>query len=232
MNDGSLLTAIVTATDVMMPVTLLTIWLILNRARGAAPRPLAFGVVLAAALVWAAAWVWVPALAALRLLPPPAGQAPAIGAVVLAFVALRVLPSVRSYFSSADPQVLVEAGPWRIVYGVALWALGALGGLPVAFYASAGLGDILVGIWSLTILARRPSVSRNELVAWNAVGLADLLHVLVLGAINLGPFYLANPAVPLLNLLPLAGVPAFIGLHILTLTGLLSQKSAKTSVAT
>jgi hypothetical protein len=231
MSNGPLLTGIITVIDVMIPVTLLMIWLVMNRARRAGPPPYAFGFVLIVGLAWATAWVWVPALAALRLLPPPAGQAPAIGGVVMAFVALQALPSIRAYFSSADPQALVEVGPWRIVYGAALWLLGALGGLPVAFYASAGLGDILVGIWSLAILARRPSVTRNELIAWNIVGLADLLHVLVLGAINLSPFYLANPDVPLLGLLPLVGVPAFIGLHILTLSGLLSQRSARAGMA-
>jgi hypothetical protein len=45
------------------------------------------------------------------------------------------------------------------------------------------------------------------------------------GALNLRGFYLANPNVPLLGLLPLVGVPAFIAVHIMTLWALYARRS-------
>jgi hypothetical protein len=71
-------------------------------------------------------------------------------------------------------------------------------------------------------------VTQRELIAWNALGLIDLLHVIMLAAIHLRPFFLAQPDLPTLNLLPLVGVPVFIALHVLTLWGLFARRSAPT----
>jgi hypothetical protein len=60
----------------------------------------------------------------------------------------------------------------------------------------------------------------------------DLAHVLVLGAINLRPFYLANPDIAPLNLLPLAGVPVFLALHGMTLWGIAARRKADLSGGT
>lgn len=51
-------------------------------------------------------------------------------------------------------------------------------------------------------------------------GAADPTQALVLGAMHLHPFFLANPDLPALNLLPLAGVPVYLAIHVLTLWGL------------
>jgi hypothetical protein len=175
--------------------------------------------------LWGAAWIWSPSLAAFRLAPPPGGQVLAIAGVLAGWLSLLLLPGVRAYFRSADLTKLVALSPWRIVYGFALLTLGRYGGIPAAFYISAGIGDILVGLWGVSILARRPTVSTREVTAWNIAGIVDFTHVLVLGAINLRPFYLANPDVPPLNMLPLVGVPIFFAMHILTLWALMRSRT-------
>jgi hypothetical protein len=216
--------------DCLMLVTVLTVWRVLIRARTEGPRSTAMAWPLLLALGWGALWIWYPPLAAARLSSPPGGQGIAIAAVVVGLVSLLALPGVRTYFRTADHVLFVRLGPWRIVYGALLVGLGLLGGLPAQFFWSAGAGDILVGLWALAILWRRTTVSRLQLVAWNAAGLADLLHVLVLGATFLRPFFLSHPELtPPLNLLPLVGVPMFIALHTMSLWGM-SRRSARIEV--
>ncbi|MGL4975237.1 MAG: hypothetical protein ACRC56_08070 [Bosea sp. (in: a-proteobacteria)] len=224
MSSPESISAIIAAADVLIPLTLLTVWLALRRALPHGAHLRIFGLALVAVLVWAGLWSWVPALAAMRLLPPPLGLPGVIFSVLLGFLALMFLQPVRDFFRNADLVWLVTMGGWRPVYGGALLAIGLLGGLPPAFFWSAAIGDILVGIWALWMMARKLNVSRREVAAWNIFGLADLAHVLVLGAINLRPFYLANPDVSPLNLLPMAGVPVFLALHIMTLWGLAEQR--------
>ncbi|MGL5363157.1 MAG: hypothetical protein ACRDBH_09765 [Bosea sp. (in: a-proteobacteria)] len=224
MSNPETISAIITAADILIPLTLLTVWLALRRALPQGPHLAIFGLALVLVLVWAGLWSWVPALVALRLQPPPLGQAGVILSVLLGFLALMFLPQARAFFRNADLNWLVTMGSWRPVYGGVLLAIGLLGGLPSAFFWSAAIGDILVGLWAIWIMARKLKVSQREVVAWNIFGLADLAHVLVLGAINLRPFYLANPDVSPLNLLPMAGVPVFLALHIMTLWGLAAQR--------
>jgi hypothetical protein len=224
MQNTTFLAYVAAITDALMLITIFSFWSVLVRARREGPQPLAIAAPLFAALGWAALWVWWPPLAVARLASPPGGQVIAIATTVLGLMALLTLSSVQTYFRTSDVHQFVRLGPWRIVYGALLLTMGALGGLPDAFFWSAGIGDILVGIWAIAILTRKSPANERELVAWNLVGVADLLHVLVLGAINLRPFFLGHPdIVPPLNLLPLVGVPLFIALHVMTLWGLMRR---------
>jgi hypothetical protein len=209
-----------------MPLTVLNIWWVLANARNAGPGSAAIAAPLLVALLWGCLWVWQPNLAALRLLPPPGGQAAAILSLVVGLNLLMFLPSVRQYFRSVNLRDLVPLGVWRLIYGTGLLAIGLTGGLPAAFFWSAAFGDIAVGIWAIAIMARRSQTSLGELITWNIVGALDLLHVLALGAINLGLFYAAHPEMPLLNLLPLVGVPLLLVLHILSLRGVYMNRFA------
>jgi hypothetical protein len=231
MPDTGTITAIIRASDALMPVTLITIWLALRRA-GASPNVLQiFGVFLLVALVWGAIWTWVPSVAALRLLPPPSGQAGAILSALAGCLALMLIPAIRIFLRTAQLQWLVPLGIWRAVYGSVLLILGILGGLPPAFFWSAAAGDIFVGLWALLITVRKLQLTQRELIAWNLIGMADLAHVLPLGALNLGLFYATNPGVQPLNLLPLVGVPIFLALQIMSLWGLLVSTPISSSSA-
>jgi hypothetical protein len=218
---------IVLATDIAMLVTLATLFLALAKARADGPPTWIFTVPLGAALVWGAAWAFVPALSAIRNAPPPFGQAGAIIGLVIALNALRFLPVTKRYFRAANPRWLMTMGLWRPVYGSALILLGINGGLPDGFFWSAGIGDILVGLIAIWLLLSPQGLTRARIIVWNILGAADLAHVLVLGAITLRPFYLGNPDMAPLNLLPLVGVPLFLALHLLTLGGLLARQPAR-----
>lgn len=216
------------ATDLLMFATVLSVGWVLQRATGqrSAISPIAVAVVLLAALVWGALWTWYPPLASTRLAAPPGGQAGAIVALIVTLLSLLIVPAVRDYFKHVDAARLVALGLWRLVYGTMLLAIGLLDGLPASFYLSAAVGDLLVGLWALLILTRRESASGAEIVAWNVVGLVDLLHVITLAALHLRPFFIVHPELPPLNLLPLVGVPLFIALHALTLWGLRERQAA------
>jgi hypothetical protein len=210
---------IVLATDIMMPITVFSIGWTVLRARRQGPSAALIFIILAATLLWGAAWSWFPALAAFRFLPPPAGQAGAILGLIVALNMLRFAPSVRQMFQSIAMTRLIDLGVWRLIYGAALLAIGLLGGLPSEFFISAALGDIFVGLWAIMMMVRRPNISTREVIAWNMVGLLDLAHVLVLGALYLRGFYLTHSDVAPLNLLPLVGVPLLLVIHIQTLLG-------------
>lgn len=218
---------IVLATDVLMPLTVFSIGQSILKARQTGPTPLAIFAVLAAALVWGTARSWLPSLSALRFLPPPRGQAGAILALIVALNVLCVFPSVRRMFLSIEHSHFIDFGLWRVIYGVGLLAIGLLGGLPSAFFWSAGIGDILVGVWAITMMFRKPHLTNREITAWNLVGLLDLAHVLVLGAIHLRGFYLTHPDVAPLNLLPLVGVPLLIVMHIQSLIALRNRSKMR-----
>jgi hypothetical protein len=206
-------------TDLLMPFTVLSIWWVLLRARNEGPSAAMMALAFVLALVWGAMWSFNPTLNSWRFLPAPAGQAGAILSLIVALNLLRFAPGVSAMFRSIDMKRLVDMGVWRVLYGLALLLIGLQGGLPTEFFWSAAIGDIFVGLWAFAIMARRPNVSRGELIAWNGVGLFDLLHVLALGALFLPKFYSTHPDVPPLNLLPLVGVPLLLVLHIMTLLG-------------
>jgi hypothetical protein len=226
MDRSNTLPMLVLASDLLMLVTMASVWMALRRAGASGGISLLLAAILAVVLLWGGTWAFVPALASLRTLPAPRGQAGAILTVVVAFTALLALPPVRHFFRTGRMEWLVTLGAWRVVYGATLLMMGLLGGLPSAFFWSAAFGDIAVGIWAFAIMARRLDVRPAEITAWNAVGLADLTHVLVLGALNMGPFYTANPGVQPLNLLPLAGVPVFLAIHVMTLWGIAARRQA------
>ena len=224
MPDLNLLHTIIDACDALIAVMAATFWLALVRGRREGAGAFAIAVVLLAALAWGALWAWHPTFAAMRLAPPPQGQVTAILTLVLGLPALLIFANVRKLILSLDPITVTALGPWRIVFGSILLLLGLLGGLPQGFFVSAAIGDILTGIWAISILSRRTSVTVGEYTLWNLFGLADLLHVLALAVIHLRPFLLSHPELPPLNLLPLVGVPLFIVLHTMTLWAIATRR--------
>lgn len=169
------------------------------------------------ALAWGAAWSYVPALAATRLTPPPLGQAGVILVALAGLVAFWIGPHVRRRADCLSAAPLLQMAVWRAVFGMSVLAVGVAGGLPSTFFWSVGLGDLAVGLIGCALLLREPRLNDRGFMVWNLIGIADLCHVLVLGAITLVPFFLANPELPFVNLLPLAGVPLLFSLHVLGL---------------
>jgi hypothetical protein len=101
------------------------------------------GIAYGLSLAWGLLWMFHPTFIAWRALPPPFGQAIAIGGLVLSLVAMLALPSLRAYDATVDAASLLVLGHWRIFYGVILLALGLDSALPPAFFWSSAIGDIL-----------------------------------------------------------------------------------------
>jgi hypothetical protein len=218
---------IVLATDVLTLVTVFTIWLVVSRSQTGWEAKFWTAALLSSAMLTAAAVAWYPPLAAIRIEPAPGAQVVVVA--LIAFVAptaLLAVPATRAVLQAINPLSVVRLGIWRAAYGILLLALGLIGGLPVAFFRSAALGDILVGLWALWICTRTERVTDRHLLAWNIFGLIDLLHVIALAVFVLRPYFLANPNAAVLNLLPLVGVPLFIALHVITIRNLTAGRRA------
>ncbi len=204
-------------TDIFMPLTTVAIFILINRAAIWQPISKLAALPLGLALIWASLWTWWPPLASIRFQPPPLGQGGAIFLVIVSFVSLLAFNSVRQIFANADLKIFLWLGPWRIFYGIALLVIGLAGGLPAEFFRTASFGDIAVGVWAVTMLARLKTVSSQEILFWNILGLADLIHVLAVGAFSLGKFFNLHPEFSPPSLLPIAGVPMMIAMHVYAL---------------
>lgn len=150
--------------------------------------------------------------------PPPAI------AVILTITVLILawfVPAVREGADSIPTGALVGLHLVRILAGANFLRLSAAGELPVEFAGVAGWGDIAVGIGAALVLAfclpPRTAGRRRALLAWNALGLADILLVLGNGTrLFLQDGALAGPFTTLpLALLPLFVVPIVIVSHAL-----------------
>ncbi|MGB0497914.1 MAG: hypothetical protein ACPGID_06205 [Rubricella sp.] len=168
-------------------------------------------------LAWGAGWSYIPALSATRLAPPPLGQSGVILFSLVGLIGFWLSPHVRRRAARFADVPLLQMAVWRAVFGMSVLAVGVAGGLPPAFFWSVGLGDLAVGLIGCALLLGEQPVNARAFLAWNLLGLADLCHVLVLGAVKLVPFFVANPELPFVNLLPLVGVPLLFSLHILSL---------------
>jgi hypothetical protein len=208
--------------DMLAIVAVVTFGLFLSRSgpqtRG---RLLAALLATGVALAWGVSWTWLPVLANWRLGLATTGEASALPTLLmvagtsLVLSLLAVTPAgQRLVFAGSDRRAVLALGSWRTVFGLGLLMVGLGGGLPPAFFWSAGIGDIAVGVLSTAMLARGDHVPDRQWYVWNALGLADLLHVLVLAATYVRPFFEANPTLPPLNLVPLVIVPIFIAMHV------------------
>lgn len=173
-------------------------------------------------LVAAGTWLFAAGLLGnsgwLRGLPPPAPQLILVGTTIALLVAGRIWPPLRQFVQAVDLRALVLFHLTRFV-GFYFLALHARGQLPWAFAVPGGWGDIAVAATALPLVLLVPPDrpgGRRAYLAWNAVGLLDILGV-VLTAARLA---FADPAsMRLLLELPLSllltfVVPVVISTHV------------------
>lgn len=146
--------------------------------------------------------------------------------VILFLAAFRVSYSFREFVLAADLRLTTGVQAWRFA-GFGLLALYTHGVLPGHFAWPAGLGDIAIGVTAplmLVALIRRPGFAASKtFVAWNVLGILDL--VVAVGSGALGPLLAVNagavPTTPMaqlpLVLIPAYFVPAFIVFHLTAL---------------
>lgn len=130
--------------------------------------------------LWAAAGLTFGASGALAQLPRPMVPLLIWSPVVAAVVAYRRVASVRALVASLDPRALVLLHVLRVYFGAHFLLEAAAGRLSERFAHIAGPGDIAVGVLALplALLAARPTTTARTLtLAWNTLGLADMLLV-------------------------------------------------------
>lgn len=185
------------------------------------------------------AWfVLILAFGATAALGPAGGGAPSLGlAVVLPVAALAsayfALPSVRNAMATTPLPALIAVHAIRVL-GVIFLVLYANGRLPAPFAPSAGWGDVFIGAtalplaWAVTHFGPRV---RPLVFLWNALGVADLVAAVTLGALSApGPLqvFVGPPDSSPMTSLPWLIIPGFLVpilffIHIVIFTRLLAK---------
>ncbi len=161
-----------------------------------------------------------------RLQPP----APQMLLFALTFAVLGLLffvGPIRAWATAADVRWFVAFHLTRFV-GIYFLLLYERGELPYAFAVLGGWGDIIVAVSALLLLVMGPPAGgrRGLYLAWNVVGLADILFV-VMTAARLGLADADSMAALLrlpLSLLPTFVVPLIIASHIWLFKRLLGDR--------
>jgi hypothetical protein len=177
------------------------------------------GWVIAGLAVWLAAAVAVSASGALEGLRPPVPQIILVALTAGLVSAGVFVPALRRWAQAIDLRAVVALHLTRFV-GVYFLVLYRRGELPFGFAVPGGVGDILVASLALVLLATvKPTDSRGRrlYLAWNVLGLVDILLVVAAAASE----WVARPESmqPLLRL-PLSLlitflVPLIIASHVL-----------------
>jgi hypothetical protein len=158
------------------------------------------------------------------------------GGLGLAVVLPLAILSVLAFGSKTARQRVAEAGLFPLISVQILRVLGILfvlsyarNELPAPFAPVAGWGDVTVGLAAIPLsllLYSSEYRPRALLVAWNILGIADLVTALTLGALSSpgpirmfwgGPSSAAMTSLPLI-LIPCFLVPCFLFLHFVTLS--------------
>jgi hypothetical protein len=121
----------------------------------------------------------------------------------------------REFVLSADLRIIVGMQAWRWA-GFGFLTLYTYRVLPGVFAWPAGVGDMLVGITAVTVLAsllRNPAfASSKRFVLWNLLGILDLAVAISIGALVplLAPALYGTVTTSPMAQLPLVLIPAFL----------------------
>lgn len=169
-------------------------------------------------LCWLFTAIIVGETGVLSLLPMPALQ------VIILVLTLAVLAAFRSWGAfhdwilGSDPRRLIAFHLTRFV-GIYFLILYAQGKLPYEFAIPAGYGDIVVAALAtgLLFIPQSSPSFRGSVLAWNVIGLADIIIVVFIAA-KLGmqsPESMHALTELPLSLLPTFLVPLIIATHLL-----------------
>jgi hypothetical protein len=155
---------------------------------------------------------------------------------ILLGVTVPVLVFIAAYWQSYEFRAFILTSDLRLLTAIQAWRAGGLGFLalyahgilPGSFAWPAGLGDIAIGItapWVALALIRQPDfISSPLFVAWNILGILDLVVAVSTGALSSGfvPGFAGEVTTAAMAQLPLVLIPAylvplFIMLHLATL---------------
>jgi hypothetical protein len=179
---------------IVLAAILLGLWLALGRAGVGATRRVQTWWANAIPLLAWFALVWVLAVnGAFEPMPGVGSPLIPLAVVLPVIIGLFLLmrsPTIANAVGAASPSWLIGLQVYRIIGGnfLALWAFGAI---PGAFALPAGIGDMTVGLLALPVafyLASGAPGGRTVAVAWNLLGIADLIVALSFGIMTVpGP---------------------------------------------
>lgn len=166
---------------------------------------------------WLAAALLIGALGWLGRLRPPGPQLVLLAITLVLLAVGRAWAPLREWLASVDLRTLLVPHLGRFLAGSAFLVLVARGALPREF-VQAGIGDVAVAVLAAALIAfvppDRPG-ARRWYLAWNVLGLADILLVLATG-VRLGmrePDVVSGFGRLPLALLPLFLVPLVLATH-------------------
>ncbi len=216
-------------------------WLALRQANVPSPhRQINWAIVSALLIGWYAMVWWLAAQGSLTARPGRPPPLP-LGLIIPIGIGLLILPRLKSFaaaLKTAPAWFLIGLQVYRVLGGnfVVLWALGAP--VPGIFALPAGIGDVLTGVLAIPAaiyVARQGRYWRGVAIAWNALGIADLINALAIGFMT-GPGPLHVLALDHPNLVastyptvltPFFAVPLSLVLHGLSLWQLRQQEPAR-----
>ena len=139
--------------------------------------------------------------------------------LVLFLVSFAVLLGFRQFTMNLSPRVLTWVQSLRLV-GFVFLVLATYGILPGFFALSAGWGDIAIGATAAFVgLKLATPAHRKSFIAWQLLGMADLINAVALGALakTIDPHGIPTDAMTVLplSLIPTFAVPLFMMLHII-----------------
>lgn len=169
-------------------------------------------------LAWLVAAIALSATGHVAMLRPPEPQLVLAGLTLLLVLAGAFLPGFRVWLAGLNLRQIVALHLTRFV-GIWFLVLYGRGELPWAFAVPGGWGDIVVatGALGLVLLVPNLATRRAWLSAWNWIGLADLLAVVVTAS-RLAQADFASMSALLrlpLSLLPTFLVPILLASHLL-----------------
>jgi hypothetical protein len=142
------------------------------------------------------------------LLRPPAPQLILFGLTLALVVAGAMLPGFRLWLAGLNLRQIVALHLTRFI-GIYFLVLYRRGELPYDFAVPGGWGDILVATGALVLVLLVPDLARRRpwLLAWNLLGLLDILFVVATAS----RLALADPwSMQALLRLPLSLLPTFL----------------------
>jgi hypothetical protein len=165
--------------------------------------------------IWSVAALGVAISGVLFHLPPPVIPLVIWAPVIALVLVFRRSESMRAWLDRLDVRVLVGYHVIRIFFGASFLVFAARGQLPASFADMAGWGDVLVGTTAFGVLAYP---QRRLILAWNVLGLLDILAVFVsaqrLIVFARDPLMLARFGEMPFSLLPVLVVPLVIATHL------------------
>ena len=169
-------------------------------------------------LIWFAVAAALAAGGQLAGLRPPVPQLVLLGLTAALIGAGSMIPGFRVWLAGLNLRQIVALHVLRFV-GIYFLVLYGRGELPFAFAVPGGWGDIAIATGAVVLVLLVPDLAghRAWLLAWNALGLADIIYVvatasrLAMAEPNSMQALLRLP----LSLLPTFLVPVIIASHVL-----------------